>query len=162
MSTRLRALAAATAVALVLTTPSIVSAAITVPYSVRGIEVHATSTEGTFTGVTWAADDYGTWQAVVQHTVFDANDNATITGGTFTLDGNKRDVNGTFTSGTVTFLWADSGCGRQVFDVDGAMDLAGGGTGSFDATLTHYRTSVFGHCITYWATVRGTTTLSLP
>jgi hypothetical protein len=162
MSMKMRAFATAAAVTLLLVAPSVASAQTTVTYGVRGIEVHATSTQGTFTGFAWTADDYGTWLAIVQHTAFDENRNATITGGTFTLDGNRRDVNGTFTGGSVTFQWADPGCGREVFAVQGAMDLVGGGTGSFDATLTHYRTSIWGHCITYGATVRGTTTLNLP
>ena len=30
-----------------------------VNYEVRGVEIYATATRGVFTGVTWAADDYG-------------------------------------------------------------------------------------------------------
>ena len=41
------------------------------------------------------------------------------------------------------------------------MTLHDGGTGSFSATLVHYRAQLFGRCITYWATIRGLTELTL-
>ena len=139
------------------------AASTTISYQVRGIEIYATATRGVFTGVTWAADDYGQWYAVVDHTAFDAARTATITGGTFDLNGYRRDVSGTFDpGGTVLLRSADAGCGREVFDVDGTLTLAGGGTGVFDATLVHYRRSLFGRCITYGATVSGSVTFTLP
>ena len=138
-------------------------ASTSVNYKVRGVEIYATATRGVFTGVTWAADDYGNWYAVVDHTVFDAARTATITGGTFDLNGYRRDVSGTFNpGGTVLLRSADTGCGREFFDVDGTLTLAGGGSGVFDATLVHYRTPVLGRCITYGATVSGTAALTLP
>lgn len=140
-----------------------VAAATEVTYGLRGIEIAATSTRGTFSGVAWASDDVGTWRATVDHTVFDASRSASITGGAFTLDGARRDASGTFEpGGTVVLTSADPGCGREFFDVNGVLAVAGGGSGQFDATLTHYRASVFGRCITYWVTVRGSVTLSLP
>jgi len=36
----------------------------------------------------------------------------------------------------------------------------GAGSGAFTATLTHYRHSILGHCITYAASVSGTLSLS--
>jgi hypothetical protein len=142
---------------------AVAAAATSVVYDVRGAEVYATSTRGVFTGVAWAADDYAGWYAIVDHTAFDAARTATITGGTFALSGYQREVSGTFNpGGTVLLRSADSGCGREVFDVDGTLTLAGGGTGVFDATLVHYRRSVFGRCITYGATVSGTVALTLP
>jgi hypothetical protein len=157
-----RTLAASAALILALAIPfGTITGSTTVTYGVRGIEIHATATQGTFTGIAWAADDLGTWTAVVQHTGFDAERNSTITGGTFTLDGRSRDVSGTLTSGAVTFTSADPGCGREFFSVEGAMTLRDGGTGSFSATLVHYRAQLFGRCITYWATIRGLTELTL-
>jgi hypothetical protein len=142
---------------------AVAAASTSISYEVRGVEVYATATRGVFTGVAWAADDYGSWYAVVDHSVFDAARTATITGGTFYLNGYRRDVSGTFDSGgTVQLRSADLGCGREVFDVDGTLTLAGGGTGVFDATLVHYRRSLFGRCITYSATVSGTVALTLP
>jgi hypothetical protein len=141
----------------------VVAAATSVSYEVRGVEIYATSTRGVFTGVAWAVDDYAGWYAVVDHTAFDAARTATITGGTFELNGHQRDVTGTFNpGGTVVLREAASGCGREVFDVDGTLTLAGGGSGVFDATLVHYRRSVFGRCVTYGATVSGTVALTLP
>ena len=140
-----------------------VAAATEVTYGLRGIETAATSTRGVFSGVAWAWDDYGTWRATVDHSVFDVNRHASIIGGTFTLDGARRDASGTFEpGGSVVLSSADPGCGREFFDVDGVLTITGGGSGQFDATLTHYRTRVFGRCITYWATVRGSVALSLP
>lgn len=142
---------------------AVAAASTTISYEVRGVEIYATATRGVFTGVTWAADDYGQWYAVVDHTAFDAARTATITGGTFDLNGYRRDLSGTFDSGgTVLLRSAEVGCGREVFDVDGTLTLAGGGTGVFDATLVHYRRSVFGRCITYGATVSGSVTFTLP
>lgn len=142
---------------------AVAAAATSVAYEVRGAEVYATSTRGVFTGAAWAADDYAGWYAVVDHTAFDAARSATITGGTFALSGYQREVSGTFNpGGTVLLRQADSGCGREVFDVDGTLTLAGGGSGVFDATLVHYRRSLFGRCMTYGATVSGTVSLTLP
>jgi hypothetical protein len=140
-----------------------VAAATEVTYGIRGIETAATATRGAFSGVAWAWDDYGTWSATVDHGAFDARRHATITGGTVTLDGARRDVSGSFEpGGTVVLTNADPGCGREFFDVDGVVAITRGGSGQFDATLTHYRTSFLGRCITYWATVRGSIRLSLP
>jgi hypothetical protein len=142
---------------------AVAAASTSVGYNLRGVEVYATATRGVFTGTTWAADDLGNWYAIVDHTVFDAARTATITGGSFDLNGYRRDVSGTFNSGgTVLLRSADPGCGGEVFDVDGTLTLAGGGSGVFDATLVHYRTPIFGRCITYGATVSGTVALTLP
>jgi hypothetical protein len=136
--------------------------ATTVTYGVSGAEVYATATRGVFVGVGWAADDYATWKAVVDHTPFDADRNAVITGGSFSLDGLKRDATGTFTSGSVTLTWAAPGCGNETFSVVGSFAIAGGGDGDFKATLKHYRTSIWGRCVTYAATVSGSVALHLP
>ena len=37
---------------------------------------------------------------------------------------------------------------------------AGRGTGTFAATLTHYRMEIFGHCVTYSASVSGSLSLA--
>jgi hypothetical protein len=133
----------------------------TVTYQISGAEVAAMATRGTFTGVASAADDYGTWWAVVDHTAFDASRNAVITGGTFSLDGIRRDVTGNFVSGTVALISAASECGNEVFDVDGQLRLGRGLDGKFSATLTHYRAPVWGACVTYSATVSGVVTLEV-
>ena len=37
---------------------------------------------------------------------------------------------------------------------------AGSGTGTFAATLTHYRTKIFGYCVTYSAGISGSISLT--
>jgi hypothetical protein len=60
---------------------------------------------------------------------------------------------------------APSQCDKQVFVVtDGlnAVDTGASisGTGRLTVQLTHWRISLFGHCITYFATVSGTLDLT--
>jgi hypothetical protein len=134
--------------------------------SIAGTEVAFTSTQGRFVG-TASGDLPGAWQAVVDHTPLDPN--ATITGGTFTLatvlNGSGVTVLGTFAQGgTITRIKAGTGCRDQVYTVaDTLTDVGvggGTGTGAVTATLTHHRTRILGHCITYAATVVGTVNLT--
>lgn len=142
------------------------SASTTHTDTVKGTEVAYTSTQGTFTG--YATGDLpGSWAAVIGHTVLSPD--ATITGGSFTLatvlHWIPRTVEGTFAAGgTVTRIYREPGCGIQKYAVeDNFLHVGvGGGSGSghVSATLTHYRHSVFGHCIAYAATISGTVTLT--
>jgi hypothetical protein len=162
--TRLTTVAAGLAAAALVVT-GIAAAAISSTYAVAGIEVAATSTQGTFVGSgAGSGGDKLVWKAVVDHTPLGPN--ATITGGSLAAlshgDGLST-LTGTFTGGTVTLVVSGLPCGNQVYDVDGTLDLASGdavGTGTFDAQLTHYRVSLFGRCITFAATVRGTLAVS--
>jgi hypothetical protein len=138
----------------------VVAAASSVTYDVTGVETYATSTLGVFSGSAWANDDVGTWNATVSHTAFNSSGDATITGGSFSLNGWRRDVTGSFSGGSVSLTAADAGCGREWYAVVGTLALNGHGSGAFTATLTHYRASIFGYCLTYGATVNGTVTLS--
>lgn len=139
-----------------------VSAATSITYSLTGVEYAATSTQGSFAGVAWTADDFGLWQTIVTHTEFDANGDAVITGGTFALDGQTRDVAGTIVGGAVDRL-TTSPCGQETFQVNGVFALEGGGSGGFSVLLTHYRyRSWSGRCITFFATVRGAANFTLP
>ena len=57
-------------------------------------------------------------------------------------------------------------CTNQTFAVHGILGKvgwwsAGSGSGRFDVTLTHYRRSIFGRCVSYSASVRGTLSLTL-
>jgi hypothetical protein len=159
--------------ALALVTASVVAASATAATSaatysdvLNGVEIAATSTQGTFVGTASGALP-GQWAATVNHTPLSPN--ATITGGSFTvattLNGLPTLVTGSFSGGTVTFA-AGSGCTNQQFTIDGTLDhvgtwYSGAGSGSFLGTLTHYRTSIFGRCITYSASVTGSVTLTL-
>ena len=74
-------------------------------------------------------------------------------------------VTGDFTAGTVRQLSGFTGCASQRYAVHGVLDNVGSGaarrgTGTLDATLTHYRTKIFGQCLTYSASVRGSLSLT--
>jgi hypothetical protein len=141
----------------VFTTPA--SAQSQVTYSVAGVETAATSTQGTFAGVAVSADDFATWAAVIQHEELD--DSASITGGTFALNGGVRDLQGIITDGEIVRL--TSSCRKETFAVTGDVLLVGGGSGQFNVTLTHYGRRVpGGNCVTFFATVEGLITFTLP
>jgi hypothetical protein len=135
-------------------------------YSISGIETAATATQGTFEGTaTGSSGDYAAWKAVVKHTRLTTT--ASITGGYATLwTSDVVTITGRFSSGSVTQTDGFSGCTNQHYDVDGRLshvtrsDRSGVGSGHFQATLTHYRTSILGRCVVYWATVSGTVSLS--
>jgi hypothetical protein len=129
---------------------------------IRGAEYSATSTEGKFAGYA-SGDLLGYWNAVVDHTPLGSA--ATITGGSFSLDG-LTDADGTFTGGSVTLNNPSSGCVNQSYAVQASLGsvsvgAATGGTGTFNGTLVHYRQWVFGRCVTYSATIRGSLSLSV-
>jgi hypothetical protein len=155
-------LVAATALA-VLALPAGASAALSSAYSIHGIEIAATSTQGTFVGTgTGTTGDHAGWKATVVHQQLSSSCLASatgcaITGGTFELANDQLDaLRGTFTSGGVKLLSQAPGCGIQRFHVTGTV-LTPLGLGVFDVGLTHYRVSFFG-CRTVGADVVGTFT----
>jgi hypothetical protein len=134
--------------------------------SVIGLEYAATSTQGRFVGIASGALP-GAWSLTVDHTPLRTS--AAITGGDFhlatRLDGTLTAVTGDFTRGTVRQLSGFTGCASQRYAVNGVLGdvgpgSAGRGTGTFAATLTHYRTTIFGHCVTYSASVSGSLSLA--
>jgi hypothetical protein len=156
--------------ALALCAPVGALAAQTYNDTISGIEYFATSTEGRFAG-TAAGALPGNWNADVQHTplCLSCTPTATITGGSVllatVLGSSPTVITGTFTGGSVQVLNAGANCTNQTFAVNGALGsvgpwFGGSGSGTFTATLTHYRYSIFGRCITYSASVAGTLTLS--
>ena len=61
----------------------------------------------------------------------------------------------------ITTLDPGADCTNQSFMVTGTLKdvsttTSEGGSGQFAATLTHYRTRLFGHCVIYQARVAGT------
>lgn len=71
----------------------------------------------------------------------------------------------TVTRHPVLQLSGFTGCVNQRYAVNGVLrDVGFGsvrrGTGTLAATLTHYRTKIFGHCVTYAATVSGSLSLA--
>jgi hypothetical protein len=138
--------------------------------TIGGHEYYYTSTDGKFAGTASGALR-GDWNADVQHTklCLTCTPTATITGGSFsvatTLDGISTLVTGKFTGGTVQVINKGASCTNQTFAVNGILGSVGPwynghGTGVFAATLTHFRTSILGNCITYGASVRGTISLA--
>jgi len=134
--------------------------------SVSGLEYAAASTQGRFVGIASGALP-GAWSVTVDHTPLGTS--AAITGGDFhlatRLHGTLTAVTGDFTAGTVRQLSGFTGCVDQRFAVHGVLDKVGSGaarrgTGTLDATLTHYRITIFGQCLTYSASVRGSLSLT--
>ncbi|HEX7269604.1 MAG TPA: hypothetical protein VF256_19570 [Streptosporangiaceae bacterium] len=157
----------AAAVALVVTPASAIAATATT-YSdpIGGFEYTATSTQGSFAGAASGALP-GAWSATVDHTPLSTA--ATITGGDFSLatylHGALTTVTGDFTGGTVQQLSGFTGCVNQRYAVNGLLgDVGfgsrGTGTGTFAAMLTHYRTKIFGYCVTYSASISGSLSLA--
>jgi hypothetical protein len=154
------------AAAALFVSPASAIAATTSADSVSGLEYAATSTQGRFVGLASGALP-GAWSVTVNHTPLGAS--AAITGGDFhlatSLDGTLTAVTGNFTAGTVRQLSGFTGCVNQRYAVHGVLDDVGAGaarrgTGTLNATLTHYRTKIFGQCLTYSASVRGSLSLT--
>jgi len=146
--------------------PASALAATTSSDSISGYEYAATSTQGRFVGIASGALP-GAWSVTVDHTPLGTS--ATITDGTFHLathlDGTLTAVTGDFTGGTVTQLSGFTGCVNQRYAVNGVLGDVGSGSvgsgiGTFVATLTHHRTKIFGHCVTYSASVSGSLSLA--
>jgi hypothetical protein len=151
----------------VVSVPAMALAAPTVvTYAISGFEYAANDTVGSFAGVAVATDDYGTWQATVVHDAIPTvvGGSAFVDGGNFGLDGKVRDLAGAFAwhGGAITLLTTLT-CGNQTYWVSGSLNLTAGGSGTaaFGAVLTHYRFCLWGHTITYAATVKGTVTFHL-
>ena len=134
--------------------------------SVSGLEYVATSAQGRFVGIASGALP-GAWSVTVDHTPLGTS--AVITGGDFRLatrrGGTLTVVTGGFTAGTVRQRSGFTGCVDQRYAVHGVLgDVGAGaarrGTGTLNATLTHYRTRIFGQCLTYSASVRGSLSLT--
>lgn len=139
-------------------------------FAVRGIETAFTSTSATFSGTgTGDAGDRAAWSVMITRTPF-ASGVSTITGGTFrmrtvspswTTDWVAGSVAGGFVHKTSGF----TGCTNEKFALEVSLTgvatkTTAGGIGTFIGELTHHRTSIFGTCVIYAATVNGVVTLS--
>jgi hypothetical protein len=154
---------------LVLSAPGAAGAAQTYNDTISGHEYYATSTDGKFAGAASGALP-GYWNADVRHTplCLSCTPTAMITGGSFELAitlGSLTLLTGDFTGGTVQVTNVGTNCTNQTFTVDGVLGnvgpwYSGRGSGTFSATLTHYRQRVFGSCVIYAASVAGTLSLT--
>lgn len=155
--------------------------------SVSGFEFYATASEGRFSGTARGVGPnglWGAWAIVVQHSSLDPcfqrpsseGPCAWIDSGSFSLaevSPTRELVTGAFDSrleaatagqaDAITLLRTGPCTDESFSIVDGLKEVGSGaehsGTGSFSATLTHYRRSIFGRCVTYAATVSGQVTL---
>lgn len=133
-----------------------------VTYALAGVEIAFTSQQGTFVGIAIGPDDVGTWGATVVHQPLD--DNVPITGGTFALDGEARNLAGVISDGEIVRLGGS--CRKETFNVSGHVLLyqdgvASGDFGDFEVTLTHYGRRVSGGgCVIFFATIEGLITFT--
>jgi hypothetical protein len=127
-------------------------------------EISATSTRGVFVG-TASGNLPGAWYAAVNHSPLSSGTVA-ITGGVFDLytaqNFTPETLTGSFTGGTITPLALGANCTNQRYQIAGTLTAVSlgsqnRGTGTFAAVLTHYRTSIFGSCVTYFATIKPAT-----
>jgi hypothetical protein len=137
---------------------------------IHGTELpNATPTEGQFVGEA-TGSFAGAWYIDVWHQVL-VNHPVSITGGSFRINtvihGWPDEIRGSFKpwSGTVTQIKGFRGCTNQQFAVKGdlvGVGVDGGsGTGTFTATLTHYRANIWlVGCIVYSASINGSVTLT--
>ena len=162
--------ALAAAVAAAVAVPGVGAATGVSPkYAVTGIETSIpTNNTSTFAGTALGSGgDAALWKASVVHQglsncPFGTSTSCAITGGTFALHSSAGGtLAGTFASGKVTPISQQAGCGKQVFGVTGSL-ATNQGPATFAATLTHYRISLFGTCVPYFATIKGSVTLTTP
>jgi hypothetical protein len=140
-------------------------------FAVRGVETAFTSTSASFSGTgTGNAGDRAAWSVSIVRTRFDSSGRSTITGGTFMMrtvspSWTTDSVAGTVAGGAVQKTSGFTGCTNEKFAVTVSLTnvttkTTVGGTGTFIGELTHHRTSIFGFCAIYGATVAGVVTLS--
>jgi hypothetical protein len=141
-------------------------------FTIVGYEYAFTSTVGSFAGSgAGNAGDTAAWNATVAHDPLGSTPTY-ITGGSIAMttansSGHLDYVTGTlaYHGGTISTLNPGSNCTNQQYLVTGALDgvatrSTSGGSGLFKVTLTHYRYSLFGHCVIYKAGVKGTVSLT--
>jgi hypothetical protein len=130
--------------------------------NVHGIELIPLRTRGTFSGYTNGAL-IGDWLATVNHTPL--NPNARITGGTFTLSTSANQLSQPLSArigtGAIRITNPGANCSNQTYKVSGTLThLNPYRSGTFSLTLTHWRHTLLGTCLSYFATTTGTLTLT--
>jgi len=144
------------------------AAPVSTTFAVSGHEFAFTPTVGCFAGkAVGNAGDRAAWTTCVEHDPL-GSEPTYVTGGRFAMTtrspaGSYDYVTGTFVhhGGTIETIDPGANCTNQRYRVTGALEdvrtsTTSGGSGAFAATLTHYRTRIFGTCIAYRATVVGT------
>jgi hypothetical protein len=141
-------------------------------YRLAGTEIRATSSSGTFAGEGLRSPGNAlVWKATVRHTALNRNPAtpAQITGGTVALRLFAQSEACPSSAETVTEGFnkthsSTAACATEVYDVSGILGnvRTGGlvGHGAIQVALTHHRRMIWGHCITYGATLSGNLSLS--
>lgn len=141
-------------------------------FAIVGYEYAFTQTVGSFAGTgAGNAGDSVVWNARVVHDPLGSM-TTYVNGGSFQMATRSPSwhvdaVTGTFVyhGGMIMTLNPGANCTNQQFRVTGRLSgvtttTTSGGTGNFIATLTHFRTRIFGRCIIYRARVAGTVTFA--
>src|SRR6266487_948154 len=173
MKAALRVLPTTLVAVAALVAPSAAAAApASTSFTIVGYEYAFTSTAGSFAGRgSGNAGEAAVWNAYVEHDPL-GSDPTYVNGGLFSVattspNGALDFVRGTFAyhGGTITTLNAGANCANQQYLVSDTLRNVGtsttsGGSGRFAVTLTHYRYSLFGHCVIYKARVSGAVSFS--
>jgi hypothetical protein len=141
-------------------------------FAIVGYEYAFTSTVGSFAGTGHGnAGDAAAWNARVEHDPLGSTPTY-VNGGSFAITtrspgGHLDFAAGDFAyhGGTITTINPGAGCTNQRYRVTGTLEnvattTTSGGSGGFAVTLTHYRVSLFGHCLIYKARVAGMVSFS--
>jgi len=141
-------------------------------FAIVGYEYAFTQTVGSFAGTGRGnAGDSAAWNARVVHDPLGSTPTY-VNGGSFAMTtvgsgGHLDFATGDFAyhGGTITVIDPGAGCTNQRYRVTGTLEdvqtsTTSGGSGAFGATLTHFRTSLLGHCVIYAARVSGTVSFS--
>lgn len=167
-----RAWVAALAAVAALAVPAAASAApASTSFAIVGYEYAFTSTVGNFAGTgVGNAGDRAVWNASVEHEPLGSSATPAITGGSFQMGTRSPSwqfdtVTGAFTGGQIQTITSGPNCTNQQYSVTGTLEnvattTTSGGSGSFAAVLTHYRTMFFGRCVIYSARVVGNVSFS--
>jgi hypothetical protein len=137
-------------------------------FAIVGYEYAFTSTVGSFAGTgSGNTGESAAWNARVEHDPLGSTPTY-VNGGSFAMTtrssgGHLDFATGDFAyhGGTITTIDPGAGCTNQRYRVTGTLEnvattTTSGGSGNFAVTLTHYRYSLFGHCVIYKARVAGT------
>jgi len=137
-------------------------------FAVTGFEYAFTPTVGLFAGRgTGNAGDRAAWNTYVEHDPLGSTETY-VNGGSLQMTtrspaGTYDWVTGEFVyhGGMITTIDPGTNCTNQRYLVTGALknvstSTTSRGKGTFAVTLTHYRASFLGRCVTYSASVVGT------
>lgn len=173
MKAALRVLPATLVAVVAFLAPSTAAAAPTsTSFTIVGYEYAFTSTVGSFAGSgSGNAGETAVWNARVEHDRLGSNptyvDGGSFAMATTTPSGALDFVSGAFAyhGGTITTVNTGANCTNQQYRVSDRLEnvrtsTTSGGSGSFAVTLTHYRYSLFGHCVIYKARVSGALSVS--